>query len=287
MDQAGIEASLCFPNMFTRFCGQTFLEAGDQTLAQLCVEAYNDWMTEEWSAGSGGRLIPLAMIPLWDAQLAAKEVLRNAARGVHAVCFSELPAHLGLPSIHDPNRYWDPFFQACSETNTVVCIHVGSSSQVPITSADAPAVLSAMLIQNNSYASLCDWLFSGIFMRFPNLKIAYSEGEIGWIPFLLERADWVWDRHRGWADRSIMNEPPSAYYYRHVFGCFISDQHGVDSIDKVGVDNAMFESDYPHADTNWPSTRLMAASQLAGLSPEIREKVIRGNAIRLFSLPFA
>jgi len=286
MDLAGIEASLCFPNMFTRFCGQTFLEAKDHVLAQLCVEAYNDWMVEEWTAGSGGRLIPLCMVPLWDAELAAKEVFRNAERGVRAVCFSELPAHLGLPSIHSVDRYWDPFFQACNDTETVICLHVGSSSQVPITSNDAPPVLAAMMIQNNSYASLCDWLFSGVLARFADLKIAYSEGEIGWIPFLLERADWVWERQRAWAgvDRSVMTERPSTYYYEHVFGCFISDQHGIDSLEKVGADNVMFESDYPHSDTNWPFTREVAAKQLSGLTIDQRNKILRLNAIRLFSL---
>ena len=106
MDLNWVEASLSFPT-FPRFCGQTFLEAKDRELAMLCVRAYNDWMVEEWSAGTDGRLIPLCLIPLWDPAAAAAEVRRNAARGVHAVCFSEIPYHLGLPSIHD-GAHWDP-----------------------------------------------------------------------------------------------------------------------------------------------------------------------------------
>src|SRR3954470_24166051 len=94
-----VEASLSFPT-FPRFCGQTFLEAKDRELAEACVYAYNDWMVEEWCGDSGGRLVPLIIVPLWDAELAAAEVRRNAARGVRAVCFSEIPPHLGLPSIH-------------------------------------------------------------------------------------------------------------------------------------------------------------------------------------------
>ena len=82
----------------------------------LCVQAYNDWMVEEWCGASGGRLIPLIIVPLWDAELAAAEVRRNADRGVHAVCFSEIPPNLGLPSIHDTDGYWLPFFEACNET---------------------------------------------------------------------------------------------------------------------------------------------------------------------------
>ena len=112
-----VEASLAFPN-YPRFCGQIFLKAKDKELARLCVEAYNDWQVDEWCAGSDGRLIPLCLVPLWDVELAAAEVRRNAARGVQAVAFSELPPWLGLDSIH--SGYWDPFFAACAETGTVV-----------------------------------------------------------------------------------------------------------------------------------------------------------------------
>ena len=117
MDTNWTQASLSFPN-FPRFCGQTFLEASDRDLALLCVRAYNDWMVEEWCGASDGRLVPLCIVPLWDPQLAAAEVERNAARGVRAVCFSEIPAYLGLPSIHSGE--WDPFFAACEATGTVL-----------------------------------------------------------------------------------------------------------------------------------------------------------------------
>jgi predicted TIM-barrel fold metal-dependent hydrolase len=107
---------LCFPT-FPPFCGQTFYEAKDHELGLACIKAYNDWMVEEWCGDSGGRLIPLTIIPLWDAGLAAAEVERNAARGVRAVCFSEIPPHLGLPSIH--SGYWDRFFATCAEADDV------------------------------------------------------------------------------------------------------------------------------------------------------------------------
>ena len=97
MDLNHVEASLCFPT-FPRFCGQTFAEAHDKEVALACVRAYNDWMVEEWCGDSGGRLIPLCLIPLWDIELAVAEIRRNAARGVRAVTFSEIPTYLGLPS---------------------------------------------------------------------------------------------------------------------------------------------------------------------------------------------
>src|SRR5205807_576779 len=129
----------------------------------LCVKAYNDWMVEEWCGPSGGRLIPLTLIPLWDADLAASEVRRNAGRAVRAVCFSEIPPFLGLPSVHDPGGFWDPFFRACEETGTVICMHIGSSSKMPSTSADAPPAVGSTLTFANAASSLVDWLSSGGF----------------------------------------------------------------------------------------------------------------------------
>jgi predicted TIM-barrel fold metal-dependent hydrolase len=277
-----VSHSLCFPT-FPRFCGQAFTEAKDRELGLACVKAYNDWMVEEWAGESGGVLIPLTIVPLWDAELAAAEVRRNAARGVHAVCFSEIPAHLGLPSIH--SGFWDPFFAACEETDTVVNMHIGSSSRMPSTSEDAPVAVAASLSFNNSMASLCDFLFSGVLVRFPRLKLAYSEGQIGWLPYVLERVDDVWREHRAWGGvADLIPEPPSTYYYRQVFGCFFRDQHGLDSLDKVGVDNVTFETDYPHTDSTWPHSKEIAARMTSRLTPEVRYKVLRGNAIRMLSL---
>ena len=277
-----VEASLCFPT-FPRFCGQTFTEAKDRELGEACVYAYNDWMVEEWCGDSGGRLIPLIIVPLWDAELAAAEVRRNAARGVHAVCFSEIPSHLGLPSIHSGD--WDPFFAACAETQTVINMHIGSSSRMPATSGDAPTGVAATLSFNNAMASMSDWLFSGKLVQFPDLKLAYSEGQIGWIPYILERADTVWEEHRAWAHtQDLVPEPPSTYYYRQVYGCFFRDQHGIDSIDKVGVDNTTFETDYPHTDSTWPHTKKVAMELTAGLDDDVVRKIMRGNAIRMLSL---
>ena len=103
MDVNHVEASLAFPS-FPRFCGQTFTERKDKELGDLCVKAYNDWMLDEWCAGTDNRLIPLIIVQLWDPELAAAEIRRNAAKGCHAVTFSEIPAFLGLPSMHDKNH---------------------------------------------------------------------------------------------------------------------------------------------------------------------------------------
>ena len=284
MDVNDVEASLCFPTM-PRFCGQTFAEATDMDLALLCVQAYNDWMVEEWCAPSNGRLIPLIIVPLWDPVAAAAEVRRNAARGVHAVCFSEIPPNLGLPSIHDANGYWLPFFDACNEAKVTINMHIGSGSKMPSTSPDAPAAVGSTLTFANCCFSMVDWLMSGHFNTFPDLKIAYSEGQIGWIPYILERANTVWLENRAWggvAEKVL--EPPADLFRKHIYGCFFDDPHGVRSIEEIGADNVTYETDYPHSDSTWPHSLKVAEEQMAGLSDEVVHKVLRGNAIEMLSL---
>jgi predicted TIM-barrel fold metal-dependent hydrolase len=278
----GVQAQMCFPN-YPRFCGQLFLWGKDKELAGLCVQAYNDWMVEEWCAGSDGRLIPLCIVPLWDVALAVAEVRRNAARGVRAVAFSELPAYLDLPSIH--TGHWDPFFAACEETGTVLAMHIGSGTKTPKTSDDAPEAVGGTIIFGNSVASLVDFLFSGVLHRFPDLKLLYAEAQIGWIPYVLERTDDVWHTHRGWAHgQDKCPELPSTYYYRQVHSCFFKDPVGVSVLDRVGVDNVLFETDYPHQDGTWPQSREAAALQFGHLPQDQIDKIARGNAIKLLGL---
>lgn len=237
--------------------------------------AYNDWIVEEWSASSGGRLIPVCLVPLWDPELAADEVRRNAPRGVRMVSFSELPAYLGLPSIHDPDRHWDPFFAACDETNTVICMHIGSASHLSSTSKDAPLGVRAALTPLNSMMSLTDWLLSGVLARFPNVKIAYCESQIGWIPFMLERIDRLFQRSEAWSqfDESI-TELPSSYVPGRVFGCFFEDDFGLSVRSSIGISQITFEIDYPHQDTTWPNSRAVVERMAQQVTPEELELVV-------------
>jgi predicted TIM-barrel fold metal-dependent hydrolase len=284
MDAAGIEASLNFPT-FPRFAGQAFSEGRDRELGFACIQAYNDWMVEEWCADP--RLVPITLIPFWDPVRGATEVRRNAARGVRAIAFSEIPAYLGWPSIHDKDRYWDPLFQACAETGVVVCMHIGSGSRMPSTSPDAPPAVQSTATFTNCMLSMCDWLFSGLLERYPDLKIAYSEGQIGWIPYILERADNVWEENRGWGGvADIVPEPPSTYFHRQIYGCFFDDAFGLKNVEAIGVDNITYESDYPHSDSTWPNTRQIAEKQMKDLTEEQIYKIVRGNAIKLYDLDF-
>ena len=281
MDINHVEASLCFPN-YPRFCGQLFSEADDLELGLLCVQAYNDWMIDEWCGSSGGRLIPLCIVPLWDAELAAKEIYSVAEKGCRAVAWSELPAWLGRPGLH--GDFWDPFLKACEETQTVICMHIGSGTKTVQTSPEAPTVVTANLIVCNSAASMIDWIFSGKFEQFPNLKLLYAESQIGWIPYFVERADDTWRTHQWAQGEKRIPKPPSHYYKKHVYSCFFKDTVGIDLLDRIGEDNVLFETDYPHQDGTFPNTLAIAEELFGHLEQETIDKIARNNAIKLFGL---
>ena len=288
MDLNSVQASVCFPNTLPRFCGQTFCEAKDKNLAQVCVEAYNDWIIEDWCGGDAhGRLIPVTLVPLWDRALAAAEVLRCAEKGSAAITFAENPSRLGLPSFHDARRYWDPLFAACAETGSVINLHIGSSSVSPTTAPDAPQAVTSALFATNTMGALCDLLVSGVFARFPSLRVSLAEGQIGWMPYTLQRLDMVWaGRGRDSLIGIRLPEPPSHYAKRNIYGCVFDDEVGLTSREQVGMSQIMFEVDYPHSDSTFPNSlavfdRLVSSARL---SPEERYLLQRGNAIRAFGL---
>ena len=286
MDADHVDVSLCFPNTLPRFCGQTFAEEADKELGLLCVEAYNDWMIDEWAAGAGhGRLIPLTILPLWDAGLAAAEMERCAAKGSFAVTFPEDPHFLGLPSIY--TGHWDRFFAACAATQTTICMHIGSSSRSPTTSPDAPHMVSSTLTFQNGMGSLIDFVLSGTLARFPGMKIAYSEANVGWMPYVLERMDRLWERRGSHTDYgSDLPAAPSSYIAGRVYGCIIDDVTGLANRERIGMDQICFETDYPHADATFPNT-LTTIREIcgeAGLDDDESYRLLRGNAITAFGL---
>lgn len=283
MDAVRVERSLCFPYI-TRFAGQMFLEARDKDLALRCVRAYNDWMIEEWCAGSGGRLIPLTLVPLWDPVLAADEVLRCAAAGARAITFTEMPSYLGLPSIHDPSRHWDPLFAACDETGVVLGLHIGSGSKMADVSPWAPRAANTALTFTAAQTSLVEWLLSGNLVRFPRLRIVYSESQIGWMPFVLERLDKVWEHAEYAGVDPLVDRPPSTYMAGRIYGSFFDDDTGVALRERIGVSQLVLEVDYPHQDTTWPDTPKILERLATQVTPEELVMIARTNALRMLGL---
>jgi predicted TIM-barrel fold metal-dependent hydrolase len=242
--------------------------------------AYNDWHIDEWCGAYPGRFIPLSIPAIWEPELMAAEVRRVAAKGCHAVTFSENPSKLGWPSVH--SDHWDPFWKACSDVGTVVCMHIGSSSEIVIPSPDSPFDVLITLSPMNIVQCAADLLFSPVLRKFPDLRLALSEGGIGWIPYFLERVDYVYSHHKAWTGQDFGDMLPSQVFSERIITCFIDDAFGVESRAKMNVDNICWECDYPHSDSTWPQAPEMAMKYLDGVSDADVNKITHENAIRLF-----
>ncbi len=285
MDVAGIWASLCFPSLVAGFCGAVFSRSKDPELGLACVRAWNDWHHEVWAGAHPERIIPLQLPWLPDVEMAATEVRHNAERGFRAVSFPEFPAQLGLAPIYSSD--WDPFFRACEETQTVVCLHTGASSWVPLATPGPPFELLPTLFPVNALVAASEWLWSGVPLRFPSLSIAMSEGGIGWVPMLMDRVDYVVAHSASGTESHSWPSPlrPSEVLRRNFWFCTIDDPSSIALHDVMGTDHVMIESDYPHADSTWPDTQQVLAETLAGLAEDDRRAITSLNAAALFRHP--
>jgi predicted TIM-barrel fold metal-dependent hydrolase len=285
MDRAGLWASLCFPSLVSGFCGAVYARAKDPELGLACLRAFNDWHHEVWAGTYPERIIPLQLPYLADIDVAVAEVTRNAERGFKAVSFPEFPAQLRLPSIF--SGHWDPFFAACQDTGTVVCLHTGASSWAPLPSPDPPFELLPTLFPVNALIAAGEWLWSGVPLRFPRLDIAMSEGGIGWVPMLMDRADYVVSHSASGSESTAWPTAlrPSEVLRRNFWYCSIDDPSAVALRHIIGVDHIMVESDYPHADSSWPDTQRVVAETWGALPEAELRAIAGGNAARLFRHP--
>jgi predicted TIM-barrel fold metal-dependent hydrolase len=280
MNANGVLASLCFPS-YPGFCGNLFARQEDKELARVMLQAYNDWHIDEWCGAYPGRFIPLSLPVLWDPQLAAEEVRRVAKKGCHAVSFSQDPQPLGHPSLH--SEHWNPFWQACADEGTVVCIHIGSGAGMHFTSPDAPVDVMITTTPISIVNCAADLLWSQALKKYP-LKIALSEGGIGWIPYFLERADYVFEHHHAWTHQDFGGRKPSQVFREHILTCFIDDAAGVKLRHDVGLDTMMWECDYPHSDTTWPHAPERLMEYIGDLPEGEIHQITHANAMREFRL---
>jgi predicted TIM-barrel fold metal-dependent hydrolase len=278
MDIDGVSVSICFPSFLPGFVGQRLtLWPDDEELALSAMRAYNDWHLEAWCGAYPDRFVPQQLPYLRDPHVAAQEIRQNAARGFKAVTFSEAPFKHDLPSIH--SGYWDPFFAACEETETVICLHVGSGGEIMSTSDDAPRGVTTQLFAASAMVYTVDWLYSGVCERFPNIKIAMSEGGIGWVPVVIDRLEHFRQRVQIYlADTSASVE----MLQRNFWFCALDEPSAFANADVIGYDNILVESDYPHGDSTWPDTQPLLAEHLAKLPRKLQEKFCWSNAVSLF-----
>jgi predicted TIM-barrel fold metal-dependent hydrolase len=295
MDTNGVWASVNFPSRITGFCGTVFFNTADRALGLACIRAWNDWLYEEWFDPHRERIVPMGITYLADPELAVAEIVRNADRGFVAVTFPERPHLIGLPSLWD-RKHWDPIMRACVDTGTVICLHVGSSGVDLGVPPDGDRYhVHTTLFSQLSLTACAEWLWSGYPLRHPDLRIAMSEGGIGWVPLLLDRLDYITDRsHQGYdydpvAHKLLLDRPPamrpSELVRRNFWFCTFGDPRSIVLREQIGLDHIMVEVDYPHADSTWPDTQQVIAESWGHLPAADLRALCCENAAALFRHP--
>ena len=281
MDLDGVDASIIFPGG-----GGGAMSSENSELRLACARAYNDWLLEELCAGAPDRLFGLAIIPLEDGvDEAVKEAYRaakNGHKGLYTACYPTIPPH---------DTYWDPLYAVAQETGMPVLWHraQGPANIIPrgYTGKGADQKNDAAASVSSRFFSTivpCIWMiFAGVFERFPGLKLATVETDIGWLAFMMQICDDQWERYGTWFGTDAKKKPSE--YIREQFYCaFMDDPVGCSLIDYTGSDNILWSSDYPHGVTTWPKSRQYIERNLGSRTAEEREKILAGNALRLFGM---
>ena len=285
MGQDGVDVHTFFGNV-SGIAGNTFSAPNfaDEEFRLECIRAYNDFQIDEWADPYPGRFITLAQVPLWDVEKAKAELWRNKKRGIHGICFA-FPQQFKYPHIAD--RYWDPFWEAAVEADLPVNLHIGSGGSQGMPAFEGhPAMLSladgSVKIISANIQVMSTIVFSGILERFPQLKMVSAESGLGWVPYMLETADHQWERQQLW--RLGMSAKPSEYFHRQCYVQFWYEVVGLKMREHIGLDNIMWESDFPHPTCTWPDSQEYIKRGTAEMTAEERHKVLVGNAVKLYHL---
>jgi predicted TIM-barrel fold metal-dependent hydrolase len=284
MDINGVWASVNFPSMIAGFCGRVFSQADDAELGLAATRAWNDWFFEEWYSEYPDRLVPMGITFLTEPERGADEIRRNAERGFTSVSLPDRPQRIGLPSLF--SGYWDPIVRACAETSTVISLHVGSSGQyeAPPDTGKLTVQLSSTLFGQMALAASAEWLWSGYAAKHPDLKIAMSEGGIGWVAMLVERLDSICDRS-GYGNEGLGGMRPADVLRRNFWFCTIEDVAAMETRYTIGVDNICVEVDYPHGDSTWPDTQAVLEKNWGHLPTHELRMICSENAATLYRVP--
>jgi predicted TIM-barrel fold metal-dependent hydrolase len=290
MDQMGIWAMVMYPNV-GGFGAQQFLKLNDPELMLTCVRIYNDWQTE-WAAADSRRLLPITSIPFWDVDAAVTEVQRCAAMGHKGILFTGEPQYYGKPLLGD--HHWDKLWNVAVECDLPISFHIGSGdmqeglakARVETYGKMAAFTELAVDIFLHNALQLNDLLMSGVLARHPKIKFVSVESGIGWIPFALEAMDYQFMGNSVREEHPEYDLLPSEYFARNVYACYWFEQTAPRRlIDKIGVDNVLFETDFPHP-TSLYGEEVFARIKggLSDCEDSVRRKILWDNSQKLYKI---
>jgi predicted TIM-barrel fold metal-dependent hydrolase len=293
MDETGIWAQIIYPNTLG-FGGQKAAKV-EPGLRLAATQIYNDAMAE-LQADSGGRMFPMALLPWWDVNLSVREAERARGMGLHGININpdpqgrSDPAGRPLPDLGDP--YWNPLWEMCQEHNLPINFHIGASEQVmdwigsqywPSLSEERRLVISSTMLFANNGRVMANIMMSGLLDRYPKLQFVSVESGLGWVPFLLDALEYQYRENNTTAALELT---PFEYFQRNFYACFwFEHRHLGRLIQATGVDNVMFETDFPHPTCLYPDALERSAPALAALTHEERRKIMSANAARVYSIP--
>jgi predicted TIM-barrel fold metal-dependent hydrolase len=290
MDEAGIYAQIVYPNILG-FGGQASAKV-DPELRLVSVQIYNDAMAE-LQEESGQRLFPMALLPWWDVKEAVKETERCIAMGLKGININSDP-HTSkddngnlIPDLG--TEHWFPLWEVCEGHQLPVNFHIGASETAidwmgkqgwPSLTRDLRSGISGAMIFFNNGAVMSNLIYSGILDRFKGLKFVSVESGIGWVPFLMEALDYQMEEI---AETRHFEKKPSEYFKSNFYACFWFEKKDISGmLHKVGIDNCLFETDFPHPTSLYPIDNL--EERLSSLTQEERAKVLSLNAARLYNI---
>lgn len=282
MDIDQVEAEVLYTDVQG---GAGFYEAGSNEAIGATFQAWNS-AAVEFASHDPKRLLAVYLVPIHDIDLGVKEVERLADEGARALQLPLYPLDLGFAPYWD--KVYDPLWATIAERGLTISQHVGIMSYLlEGTGAYDPTPPKAILQSLPPIfmaETLAGWVVSGIFERHPNLRVVLVESGLGWIPYMLERLDRMKHRH-GWDHFDMpISELPSFYWHRNMAGTFEEDELGVFLRDRIGIENLMWATDYPHPDSTWPESQTVIREHFADIEPDDMRAIVGGNAARMYGL---
>jgi len=299
-DQDGIDAEVLFPSQ--QGGPKFWRRIEDNDAYKAVLRAYNGWLAQEYCAADPDRLIGVGILPLGcNLEDTIAELDHCADIGFKTVLLQGFPSGKAYPSVED-----DVFWARALELNMPISVHVdldrtgerkGPLFKYPRESEEIMSKITHDLVdqvgrfgpvRGNGSVAAVQWILSGLFDRFPTLRIFFAENQIGWIPFFLQAADVRYDRHHRWAERLLglepLRRPPSEYIREHFYWGFQFDRVGVELRHKINVDRLMWGSDFPHQESDWPESLKIIDRNFAGVPDDERSKMVCANAVEFFRL---